>query len=143
MDVEDHAPTGCGGDDLSGTGIGEQQVERQVLPGQLGRCSCSPDVEGGVVAEPPQQGGAAGDRLVEVVAVCCIHPPADVHVPGLADVADVEVPVVGCLLPLGLGPLGVEPQHRFGDQPLELCPPDAADGRVELAVDVLSRLLGQ
>ena len=55
--------------DLPGLGVGDLQVEDQVLPGDLTQRLGATDVEGVLVAELPVELRAAGDGLFEVEGV--------------------------------------------------------------------------
>ncbi|GAA4077713.1 hypothetical protein GCM10023066_04610 [Nocardioides kongjuensis] len=108
-----------------GGGVRDQQVQGQVLTGELGSGLRPAHVQRALVTQPTEHLGPAADGLVEVVAVGGIHQPVEVHEPVLVDVIDVEVAVVGGLLAVGLGAFGVVAEHGFGDEALELGPPDA------------------
>ncbi|TNM37312.1 hypothetical protein FHP29_15830 [Nocardioides albidus] len=141
MDGQHDLATGHGGDDLTGVGVGDQQSQREIGAGDLGSGLRPPDIEGRVIAEPAEDLGSPGDGLVEVVPVRGIHQRVEVDQSVLVDLADVEVPPVGCGLALGFGRLGVEPQNGFGDEAFELGPPDA--GGVEQLPVHESRCLGR
>ena len=61
--------TGDGAGDLPGVGVGDLEVEDQVLPGDLTQCLGPADVEGVLIAELAGERGAAGDGLFEVEGV--------------------------------------------------------------------------
>ena len=71
IEVEDELglAAGDGAGDLPGLGVGDLQVEGQVLTRDLTQCLGAADVEGVVVAELAVELGAAGEGLFEVEGV--------------------------------------------------------------------------
>ncbi|MDZ5621411.1 hypothetical protein SFC88_11260 [Nocardioides sp. HM23] len=96
MEGELGLPAGDSPGDLPGVGVGDLEVEDQVLPGDLTECSGPPDLEGVGVAELAGELGPASDGVFEVEGVGGVQGAGEV---GGAVVADpvqtgVDVPVV-------------------------------------------------
>ncbi len=108
--------------DLPGVGVSHVEVEDQVLTRDLTQCLGTPDVQGVLIAELPVERGAAGDDLLEVEGVGNVEAGGAVGDAGGVNVVDpeVDVAVIGSGLASLLERLGVEPDQRLFDEPVDL-----------------------
>ena len=136
MEDEFGLAAGHGAGDLPGVGVGDLQVEGQVLTRDLAEGFGAADVEGILVAELAVELRPPRDGLFEVEGIGDIHGGGAVGDAVVADLvqAEVDVAVLVGLPAAFLGGFGVVSDQGFLDEPVDLRPGAAVGVGGELPV---------
>ena len=81
MEDERGLAAGDGAGDLPGVGVGDLEVQGEVVAGEVAGGDGASYVEGLLTAELAEDLGAAGDRLLQVEGVGGVEDTGDVAVP--------------------------------------------------------------